>query len=105
MRRTARLAMPRAAAVTPAAAMRGVANSSDRCAQPAVMDGAPSHLKKGSSNPYGPLPWATANAKSTKAHRQVAEVIESVDLDKGRDFGARLTAARSPRPAVADRAP
>src|SRR5580698_9430707 len=98
MRRTARLAMPTAAAVTPAAAMRGVDNSSDRCAQPAVMEGAPSHLKKGSSNPYGRLPWATANAKSTKAHRLVAEVIESVDLENGREFGARLAAAPSPRP-------
>ena len=55
-----------------------------RSAQWTVVDGTPSHVKTGSSNPYGWRPCATARAKSPNAERHVSAVAVSVELDTDR---------------------
>ena len=71
--------MPRTREITRTAHIGGVAKSSERFAQVEVVEGAPSHLKTGSSNPYEPSPCATAKAKSVNVHKHVTEMTVSLE--------------------------
>jgi hypothetical protein len=81
--------MPRARETTRAAPIAGAARSWARPAQASMAEGAPSHLRAGSSNPYGPWSWAVAKAKSANVHRHVSAV--TVSLERGTEGKLRGT--------------
>jgi hypothetical protein len=52
------------------------------------VEGAPSQVKTGSSNPYGLLPFATTRAKSANAQRHVTAMTENLRGGSGEPKGA-----------------